>query len=437
VQPFKTVGKWWLPESPEKQVYGTLSCSESGELELSLLGTLSGTWMGVGEKEFPVILGVADDEKSGQEVRSSSSFGGKETIFTHRGYFGLHAEEPDSLRFSKANLTLSGLANWAESITGFDKGRPAFEFTVSWKHPGFVGGDISGGTVALGVGCTLSGQRERRLSERVGFVLAFDPPVNAQRIEAEFVSPFQNFLTFATDHANSVSELSLTPVTAFDSAKVIGAATFWDDSLAADLREWVMLFTYGDIQERFSNVCQSWLELSKVQHAAFSVYFGSLYRPPSYTDLRVSLLAQVLSLYSAGRLKTGSAPSTPMSGLDPETQRLLNTHPVVSTERALTALTAEFEDHFAPLVEDRPKRLGSFIEYATNTVRYTLTRTPPAAPYAGDGADLYWLGDRLAFLFKMAVLADLGFSHAEIGRLLARNRTYLHIRDTLRSKRQL
>jgi hypothetical protein len=232
-----------------------------------------------------------------------------------------------------------------------------------------------------------------------------------------------------------VSELSLTPVDAQKTAKVIAAVTFWDDDVAAGLREWSMLFTFEDVRGRFAELCQQWLEVSRRHQTAFEIYFGSLYRPPGYTDLRFSLLAQALSLYTEARSAEAVEGTISSAELPRNVQELLDTHPVVTVEKTLTALSTEFSAYFSPLVSEAGGKSEDFIEYATNTVRYTLTRTPPAGPHASDGSDLYWLCERMAFLFKIAVLSDLGFPPEQIGRLLERNRSYRHLCDMARMKK--
>lgn len=441
MQPFKMAGKWWLPESPEKPAYGTLSCSESGELELSLLGTLSGAFPINREKDLPLILGVLDDDKFGQDVSlfdcfvtkfSGAPLGGKETIFANRGYFGIHASGATDTLFSRIDLRLSGLSAWASGFTGFKP--PSAPFSVAWEQPGPISGDILGGTILLGAGCSSSGGREYRISERLGLVIKLDHALPARQIEADFVSPLQNLFSFATDHANSVSEFSLTPESNRESAKVVGAATFWDESVAANLLEWSMLFTFEDVRKRFAEVCRIWLDLSRRHQTAFAVYFGSLYRPPGYTDLRFSLLAQAISLYAKGRPNTHALEHPPTGEVSPSVRELLDIHPVVTAEKALATLATEFEDLFAPLVTASGGKCEDFIAYATNTVRYSLMRTPPSGPHASNGSDLYWLCERVAFLFKMAVLSDLGFTSEQIARLLERNRTYRHLRDMARAE---
>ena len=202
MKPFKMAGKWWLPESPEKQVFGTLSCSESGELELSVLGSLFGQWYGR-DGARSVILGMTDNEDIFlRDVTLADCFvteqsgrfpGGTETLFAHRGYFGSLFANPQNAGFSSVRLELSGLPNWANGFSGLRGFHGPNGFQVSWESPEPVSGNVIGGICTLGVGCTTSsGRRRRQLTENVSLGLAFNTPLSASEIESAYVYPLQN-----------------------------------------------------------------------------------------------------------------------------------------------------------------------------------------------------------------------------------------------------
>src|SRR5262249_5217202 len=91
--------------------------------------------------------------------------------------------------------------------------------------------------------------------------------------------------------------------------KIIGPRTFTDDAVASDLIRSGLPFSFSDVAGRVEEVVRLWLELADRFSAAFALYFGGLYRPPAYSDLRLWLLIQALSLYQARRERVASAAS--------------------------------------------------------------------------------------------------------------------------------
>lgn len=441
-----------MPGAPDKQLSGTLSCSEAGEIRLSVLGGFSELGPR-DERPYPLILGEVADERKGQQVTLSNCFLTKRTqsssnpltnrqeFFAHRGFIGAHLAREADFSFRSANLTLSGLAAWAHDLSGF--AREGHAFSVSWKSPGPVSGQIPGGGFTLSA--TISGSetwRERRLIEHVVLSLTFEEAVREAELQEAVVYPLQNFFTFATDHPNALTKLGVSrQELPAEDISVVGPTTFSDESRAGDIHPFQMLFSLADITDRVEEVFRRWLELSKQYSGAFAVYFGGIYRPPGYTDLHFELMMQVLALYQAGReqkrdgvtatddLSEQAAKHLPVEVLA-RLMRVLDSHPLVGAERALTALLREHKAEFSPLVGGHEEAL-SFVEYVLNTLQYILTRSALDGAFASEGADLYWLTQRLAFLFKIALLKELGFSRDQVQAIVERNRLYKHIRDKI------
>ena len=94
-------GSWWLPEAPDNKFWGVLSCSESAELSLKVVGHLTGEWVGeTGRNVSTIILGETYGDQ-GQAVTlrhcfktnhtvSSNHLSNSQEFFAQRGYFGSH-----------------------------------------------------------------------------------------------------------------------------------------------------------------------------------------------------------------------------------------------------------------------------------------------------------------------------------------------------------
>ncbi|WP_157571452.1 hypothetical protein [Kocuria rosea] len=135
----KLDGLWWLPENPDKQVAGTLVVFGNGRQELRLIGSLRDPWSGAevtqrddgsavtqmtrGSIEqnglYPRIHGVVgttnyDLEDCFQLASTMNLFGGvgAERIHVHQSFSNVLFEVDEEVAFSRAQISLLGLAYW-------------------------------------------------------------------------------------------------------------------------------------------------------------------------------------------------------------------------------------------------------------------------------------------------------------------------------------
>jgi hypothetical protein len=344
------------------------------------------------------------------------------------------------------------LASWADNLTGFTE-KPDAVFAISWDHPKpVIKVPIEGGRLILGVGCASEGWREKILKESVSLNAWFESPLLEDVLERDVVYSLQNFLTFSTDHPNALTKLEVSRTSdplAHDRITVIGPRTFDDESVSTDLLRYQMLFALSDVQHRLEDIFRNWMGLSKRYSAAVDLYFGLQYRPPEYSDFRFQVITQILALYYAElRVRGGEVllPAGPLcgavdvfrttyaSGRDETLCTLLDSHPLVSVERALMALGHRHWEVFGPLVQEE-KDTGPelFTAVVVKILRYVLTRRENSLDLP-TGTDYYWRGEQLSFLWKICLLHELGFSPAEQRTLLDQNAKYTHIRDQVRPR---
>ncbi|MBA4065166.1 MAG: hypothetical protein C0501_15910 [Isosphaera sp.] len=453
--PFECQGYWWVPGQEDAECPGTLRCDDSGELRLSLLGALGPTVPALGlDHDLPLVFGtivrpggVNSAVPSGELVtlrdcfETKYSFGstGKATqeLFAHRALFGGRLVAAGEDAFTSVTIGYSGLGAWADDLTSLRDGPT--RFSLSWDNPSSpTRVPFRGGELTLGVGCTISrSTRERRLTETVGVSVRLAGPTPEADIERDLVSPIQNFLTFATDHPNALTKLQFVPgveAAGTQPITVVGPQTFDDEEAAEGLLRPRMIFTLSDARPRLQEVLRRWADLSKSHPAAIDMYFALQYRPPGYSDLRLQLLVQVLALYHA-RAAPPPAPGTggvAVPGLPDGVRALLESHPLVSGERALLDLGRRHWEVFGPLVRgDGAEGPERFAQVVTDILRYTLTRREGESGQPS-GTDYYWRGEQVAFLWKICLLHELGFSTSDQRALLDRNAKYRHLRDQVR-----
>jgi hypothetical protein len=69
-------------------------------------------------------------------------------------------------------------------------------------------------------------------------------------------------------------------------------------------------------------------------------------------------------------------------------------------------------------------RQDRFVSEVANTLKYLVFREAEMGPAASQGADLYWMIQKLRFLFKSCLLHELGFSKGKVKSLFERNGHY-------------
>lgn len=452
MEPFESQGHWWIPDRRERCA-GTLRCNESGELHLHLFGALTDGDHTVGNSlaavygEVVDLAGVDRTAPKGHFVtllhsfvsnqRHGSSGPSTQTLFAHRAFFGDSLLPANGERIARANLHFSGLAGWASDITGITRGADP-HVSRSWVRPEAIPIRFPKGVLRLGAGVSAPGVARRWvLEESLGFNLTYHSPVTDSELSKD-VWALQNFLTFATDRPNALTRLEVyegseedrTPLT------VIGPHVFDDASAAEGVMAHELLFGHAEVGNRFEDVVRRWFELSARHSAAFAIYFGLKYNPPRYSDLRFQLMGQALSLYHTGGRAdgTGHRPTNVLpynfaDMLGPLVRdELVRTHPLVVLANALRTLTHQYAVVFDPLIQAHDdKSRVPFLEMATRTFQYVIGRES-GAPEGPKGTTYHWLMELLGFLWKIALLDELGFTTEEQQKLFARNRLYQHIR---------
>ena len=77
-----------------------------------------------------------------------------------------------------------------------------------------------------------------------------------------------------------------------------------------------------------------------------------------------------------------------------------------------------------PLIGDN---IEGFIDQVLITRKYCQSRDLALAEHSAQGAELYWLTEKLKVLVKMLVLERLGIPRDLVVRLIKRNRVYSHL----------
>lgn len=244
---FEVNGQWWLPETPDKKVSGTLAVDDKGKAELRLIGALR-PYLDAGESEtndgvttvsfteesmaksgiYPRILGHAGQESFTlddclQVHRSGGIFGGLETerVIANQVFRGAIFDAGEPLEFHRINVSMDWLAYWVV--------KSAIQETVQFKGSEEEGYDkhlkttltiapldsescagVDGSTVTLGQTYGIAGDaiRERSLTQDFYFSVQV-PEVRPLSEVLELASDLQNLVSVGTGRNAAFSSIDL------------------------------------------------------------------------------------------------------------------------------------------------------------------------------------------------------------------------------------
>jgi ApeA-like protein/HEPN superfamily Apea-like protein len=456
MQAFECMGQWWLPERENDRAAGTLKVSQSGVLRLRLVGSLGPAEM-FKSKRYPIILGWVEKSPAGDIVTLSgcmvcastvgSATSTRENYHVSRAYFGAHLKQQDDFTFKSMSLQVAGLSDWAHDYSGFvtevnSPGNPEEPNPVlSYAHRNPLFARVPGGrlTLSVGLGEHLS-HRERSFRESIGISICCETAKSSDELSAEYVYPLQNLMTFVCDRPQEVEDFTVRPGefpkdAAGRGIRIIGPSVLPEEEggVSDPVPSFHMLFTLSDVE--FSEFVDKWFMLLNKYIDAFNLYFGLQYGPPAYLDMTFPSVVQSLYLYYsrrddgvAGRAEEETRLKEILSALPPVDAEWivdrLGARPFPPLHLVLRKLVEEHSHTMNPLVSSRQDR---FVNEVINTLKYIVLRDEDMHPSARHGADLYWMIQKLRFLFKSCLLRELGFKKEKVIELFRLNSLYQHV----------
>jgi hypothetical protein len=123
---FEIEGQWWLPETPDRRVYGTLQYSQANGIIIDVMDRLREPNLSPGVKtsdslfnRFKIVLGQSDTLEpctlldSFETSGSLSPLGaGRARLRAHRLYIGAHFKTEDEIQFAQQRLEFAHVEDW-------------------------------------------------------------------------------------------------------------------------------------------------------------------------------------------------------------------------------------------------------------------------------------------------------------------------------------
>lgn len=449
-------GRWWLPADREKPVGGDLTLS-ADEFVLTTDGPLRTAEIPKGQTKFtelfqqvvePVIFGRTRD-------------GGNLTLLGCEGAIpvipgevnagewrprsalvGAHLEH-DELRFSAVDIEVRHLADWAgglhfsHSLTYETHDRRVSR--VEAKAERKVLGEAQLGDIRIELGLVPI-FTTRDLTAEIGHYPRFrvEPaePFSWEKAMENWVRPLRDLVSFATSRPASLEHIRLRPEEEGDeSGRLVELLLQLIDLKRPEqenkrLSPYDVLFTASELPGEFGDGLARWFEL----HASYASVIGRMlsvsHAPFIYEDQRFLALAQAAEAYHG--ISIGGTP-TPK---DEHKQRVsLAAADLADPDLRSWAVPILAESNWFHLTERLEQLLegaGSMGELIAVPDRETLlkriVKTRNYLTHHGEKhslvlsslSDLFWHGQALAWLLRIRLMGQLGFSEEEIAKRVRR-----------------
>ena len=455
--PFEASGFWHLPSDPSRKVAGTLRYSAEDGLRLSLTGSFGeGTVSERKAGKYPVIHGIVDDSPCGRAFTLVSCFRSAlsvrmpgfatEEIRANEAYGGEHFLSEDDLSFDAVSLRPPILDDWIDT-TGMRIEPPAGEESDTRFHysrPEMASFPLDTRTLKIGVAWSASqSRRSFSFHENVGIRIENLGHISAKKVFQKYIYPLRNFFTLASDHPCELDSIVFFNGSV-ETADVEGPSPihhlaqpiYLSKEPKKDLLAHDMLFTYEDVKHYLPSIFPKWFEFSEIFKPFCVSYFGLLYAPDAFVDGRfLRLIESMVLLFrdlgdhddSLGPALDEAVKTFQARCSGKNVRWLADVMPTVadvSLPWKLAGALDNYRDLMTPLIGDD---VEGFVDLVLTTRRYCQSRDSALAEHSVQGADLYWLTEKLKVLVKTLILEWLGIPRDLIVRLIRRNRVYSYL----------
>jgi hypothetical protein len=431
-------GYWWLPEEEKRKLSGTLTITK-GDAKLELLDNFGRHITSKTEKEVvfsfslekrPRILGVSTDGKAitldGQQGASPTEhFPGIPTsTYSHACVLiGAHFDADEEIGFDEIAIKASDLNAWT-CVSGFsggptvredEKGYLIFEkVDISYEAPDDIEIPLSRGERAFirfnapneGLG---PGADRIAIHQEASLHLRFARRTSLERI-FERVGHIRNFLSLAVGRPvailsvtgyqdDFVREKTETPIP----ISVLWAIKHNPDPPARPRDPREMLFTLPGAEPDISRVMRAWFARQERLEPVFNLFFGMLYHPDMYSDVRFLIYSQAVETFGYRRRR-----------------KVVERSFADQVKEVLGACRSVSKKIVGPDQDGWVKWLKITRDFRTH---YNPAKEKPSATITG----LALLTVQLRAIIEMSLLRELGFPARAINEILDRTDRYREI----------
>ena len=445
------VGKWWLPENPERRIYGKLNYDSREGSTLSLDGAFNESFDAEGF--YGIVLGDSYGKKitlkncSRTNFRKEQHESGKPYITSEFivsvFYVGRHFPKKEDIKFTQLSVSYSQLEEWLGerpfSHEARENEKGLREHILKFTMPSVKEIALDKFKISIGYGfsTSLGAFRKPDFEATAGLWVDVDDEMHIDRFHS-IMYHIRNFLSLAT--GNRVSMLDINGrnrnIDQHETIQIFfpRREEISDEALFS---HHFFPFHFESISEHPEFYFKNWFDIIENFEPTYDLYFGTMYNPYLYPTHTFLSLAQALESYLSRTLDNNILPDElfkeellpkflSMISEIPETNCQQQLEPKAkfdmnrkSFRTKLKELLEEYGDLFF-FIDKKEEFVGKVVD----TRNYYTHYSPDLEKRAVEIADLPFLSQKLRYILIVILLREIGFVDSLIERILRRYRRY-------------
>lgn len=439
-------GYFWLPSAPERRLPGTLVITDSGNIELEVVGLFDESTEGLnralnGNNELERIVGHI--EKHGLVTlddclykNTNISLGGvsKCSLYAHQALIGIAYDDKEPVQFNKFQFSVEGIDEWV-GLSGIkvDHEYQKRTASITYSPPAEIALSLNNGMrLLITFSWTLPGfphLEEAKITQKTYFKLTSEQ----ERPLREFISvahKITTFLGFAIDKTVCIEKVTaasdaIVQETSDGNAVPVSISIYYQSvpytKSEAKIDWHRMLFTFGQIKGRAEQIINNWFDAYDVIDPALNLYFSTKTGAHKYLDSKFLALAQALESYHR---RTSNEKLMDDVVFQELTENLIKQCPEeyqewlsgrlqhgneVSLGRRIKSIIEPFKE-IVGASKERKKLIRTIVDTRNYLTHYEKSLKSVSA----SGRDLWLLCLKMEAIFQLHLLRMLGFTPAEI-----------------------
>ena len=449
-------GKWWLPDKPERRIFGTLKIYYDIFSELELFGLLKDKKMSAIFIEPKLILGqsIKGEEITLYKCSEYTTSNDRSLFHINSIFIGLHFIDEEQIRFKNIYVEFLHLDKWFWQGSDFEiKYFPNEETRISYKPSSYIQVDLSDINldykirIKTGIeGNANFGPRSKIKYEQKTFVEITTTNLNMKSFNdfKRVIFLLQDFFSFGIMkpaypiliRGETESYKKNQNHKAYPPLIEIYYLIRGIPNLNENLNIFDMLFCFKDISNKLELVLKNWFKKINSLSAVFQLYFASLYNPSLYLEYKFLSLVQAIEAYCRIRYNgkyvsdgeyelvhdkiLKSIIENTKNGLQCSLMSKLK----YGNELSLKTRICRLFKKNIEITKLFIKNEENFIDKVIKTRNYLVHQDESLKELSFKKEELFSTNIKLKIMIEKYLLKEIGFDSEEIKALLLRNRLY-------------
>jgi len=347
-------------------------------------------------------------------------------------FVGTHFQKPGDIKFRSLSIHYSYLDEWV-NISGFDIRTNKGETVIKYKKPEPIQAIINDDCkVSIDFEIAHSPidivQKEASVKQKTCVKIETSEQKSFEE-HREIMRNIQSFLSLGVTEA--VYPLAIKGIERHPPVKIYYGLSNIPKAFKT-LYPFDMLFTFGDISDRFEVFLRNWFEKADLLQPIYDLHSGILYNPHMYLTQAFLSMVQAIESYHRRAMRNYELPEEEH---EKRIEEILSTVPenhkgwlksklAYSNEPSLRERLNEVFDKHLEIANKCMENKRAFIQKVVDTRNYLTHYGSRLKARAATGEELFHITQKLRILLQICLLTELGFSLEEIKGFFFRNYRY-------------